>query len=97
MLEEHRCGKREAKLHRANIPKELWEEIIRDSRWNPRLKKMLSECGSRVSAKYLNAAGISAEYKDELFLASALMAIVAQEMRIEKRLDALIAAAANRP
>jgi len=54
---------------------------------------MLSKTSASLSAKYLNRAGISAEYKDEVNFGVALMAICANEFAINRRLDALIAKA----
>ena len=87
-------GRRISKQARlANLPDETVEEIERTIAWDHGLKKLLSESSAEVCAKYLNKAGISAEYQPEITLAGALLAAIHSDNKVMKRLDKLIAAA----
>jgi hypothetical protein len=82
---------RKARL--ARLPTELIDEIERDAKWPEGAKKMLAESSAAVGAKYLNRAGISAEYKEEVNLGLAIATIASSQIALTRRLDKLIAAA----
>lgn len=81
------------KARLAKLPPELIDEIERDCKWADGSKKMLAESSAALGAKYLNKAGISAEYKDEVNFGVALTTIAAGQIALSRRLDKLIAAA----
>ena len=93
LISEIREDKRQRKLTIADIDSALIAEILRDSKFSPRLQKMFVESGSRVVAKWLNRAEFSAENKDELFFFLAGLGIVAHEIRTDRRINTLIAEA----
>jgi hypothetical protein len=82
------------KLKLAKLPADIIGEVERDLAWPSESKKMLAETSSALSAKYLNKAGLSAEYKLEVNFSLAVLNLVAHEQAVNRRLDKLIAAAA---
>jgi hypothetical protein len=97
IMEELR-GRRISKRARlANLPPETVEEIEHTIGWDNNLKRLLSESSAEVAAKYLNKAGVSAEYQPEITLAGALLAAIHSDNQVMKRLDKLIAAANPKP
>jgi hypothetical protein len=93
---------REKQLRLAHLPEKSILEIEEETKWNERWTKIIRESGSRVFSKLLNKAGISAEYKDEIFLGLAVLAIAGSELRWARRIPKLIQAAnagavANKP
>jgi hypothetical protein len=97
LLEEMAARQIVAKAKRARLPKEIISEIERDSKWPEKSKRMLSETSGALAAKYLNKAGISAEYKVEVNFSVAVLTIAANHLAILRRLDKLIAAANVNP
>jgi len=93
LLEEWREFAREKKLMLARLPQVTIDEINLDAAWNERPVKILCESGSRVLAKLLNAGGISAEYKDEIFCGLAAILIAGSEIRTMRRINKLIVVA----
>ncbi|HXE43245.1 MAG TPA: hypothetical protein VN516_09495 [Candidatus Baltobacteraceae bacterium] len=91
VIEEWRDYSREKKLLLAKLPPDVVAEIKRDSQWNEGTKKIICERGGRVIAKLLNRAGISAQYKDEVILSLALVTLLGSEIRMQRRINKLIA------
>ena len=77
----------------AKLPKEVIKDIETDARWHPMSKKGLEMGLPEVAAKYLNKAGVSAEFQPEVVLLTAISAIAAAHVRTLARLDKLIAGA----
>lgn len=75
------------------MPAEIISEIEEDAKWPAASRQMLIETSDALAAKYLNKAGISAEYKIEVNFSIAVLNIGANHMAILRRLDKLIAAA----
>ncbi|MDE2100724.1 MAG: hypothetical protein KGL39_25995 [Patescibacteria group bacterium] len=93
LLEEIQHDKKLAKLRKAKIDATIVREIERDFAWPDKSKAMLSKTGASLGAKWLNKAGLSAAYKDEVNFGVALMVILRCEAAVNRRLDKLIAAA----
>jgi hypothetical protein len=91
IFEEVRQSSREGKARAAKLPETLVAEIKRDSAIHPRIKQKLAQSGARLSAKYLNKTGISSEHKDEVVFGSAVLALLASEVRLNRRLALVIA------
>jgi hypothetical protein len=77
----------------ANLPDETLNEVESSLAWEKGAKKLLAESSAEVAAKYLNKAGISAEYQPEITLAGAVLTVLYSHNKVLKRLDKLIAAA----
>jgi hypothetical protein len=97
ILEEFASRQIVFKARRARLPAEIVTEIERDCKWPDKSKKMLAETSGALAAKYLNKAGISAEYKVEVNFSIAVLNIAANHLSILRRLDKLIAAANVQP
>jgi hypothetical protein len=80
------------KARRARIPDEIISEIEKDVAWPKASREMLIKTSDALAAKYLNKAGLSAEYKVEVNFGVAVLNIGALHMAVLKRLDKLIAA-----
>jgi len=93
LLEEWREYAREKRLRLARLPDDLIAEINKETAWEETPKKIICESGSRVLAKLLNKGGISAEYKDEIFLGLAVVMIAGSEIRSSRRIANLVRAA----
>jgi hypothetical protein len=97
LLEEWRDYAREKKLTLAKFTEGEIAEISRDMEWEEGPKKIICESGSRILSKLLNKAGISAEYKDEIFCGMAVLLLTGQEMRWHRKLNKMIADRKNNP
>ncbi len=93
LLEEIQHDKKLSKLRKAKIDAGVIKEIERDFAWPEKSKLMLSRTGASLGAKWLNKAGLSAAYKDEVNFGVALLVILRCEASVNRRLDKLIAAA----
>lgn len=72
------------------MPK-LIKEIEGDAHFPKSAKVLLVTSLPRLAAKYLNKSGISAEYQDELSVATAILLIVKHNREVSQKLDKLIA------
>jgi hypothetical protein len=79
--------------HQAQVPEPVLKEIAQDARFPAGFKKSVQIATPRVAAKWLNKAGISGEYADEVALVTALGAIMVQGRRLQAKLDELVALA----
>jgi hypothetical protein len=95
--EETRVKNFAAKAAEAKLPEKVGREVVKDSHFPAVAKRGLKLSTPKVAAKWLNKAGISAEYADEVTLAGSLLAIVIQGRRLIAKLDELIAAAKAPP
>jgi hypothetical protein len=80
-----------SRAEKAKLPPDLLKEIARDARWPSPAKKAVDIAAPQVAAKWLNRAGLSAEYQPELVLFTAVAAIGANQQAVLHRLDKLIA------
>jgi len=88
--EQKRVNKFEAKAKEAGLSQNLVSEIRQDSHYQPAGKKTVKTSLARCGAKWLNEAGISSKYQDEVKLIAGWGAIVIQGRRLESKLDKLI-------
>lgn len=93
LWEEVCHDKKLSKLRKAKIDAAVIREIERDFAWPQKSKTMLSQTSASLGAKWLNRAGLSAAYKDEVNFGVALLVIMRCEASVNRRLDKLIAAA----
>lgn len=92
LVEEFRQYSREKICLKVGLPKEVIAEMERDAAWADGLKKTFCTNGSIVLGKLANSAGISADYKAEIFCGLAALAIVGGEFRMQRRFAKTIAA-----
>jgi len=90
VVEAVRVAKRTEKATAAGLSKDLIKEIQKDAHWPAVAKKTLDTSLPRLSAKWLNKSGMSAEYADEVAVGSALLMIWRADTAITERLDKLI-------
>lgn len=93
--EQNRVGAFLARCQEAKITGKLLQEIERDAQFPKGAKVLLKQSIPRVIAKYLNKAGVSAEYQDELAIITALLLIVQNNRSMNKRFDEVIEAQKN--
>lgn len=72
------------------LPENTIKRIEKDSHYPAPAKTSLQIALPRLTAKYLNKAGISAEYADEAALLTSLGAILVQGRKLQATLDELI-------
>ena len=94
--EDGRVQKITGKAREARIPERVVKEISNDAHYPASAKKSLQISTPRVTAKWLNKAGVSAEYADELAFVTSLGAIFIQGRKLSQKLDKLIELA-NQP
>jgi hypothetical protein len=97
LLEEWRDYARERKLGVAKFSESEIAEINRDMAWSDSPKKIICESGSRILSKLLNKAGISAEYKDEIFCGLAVLILAGAELRGARKINKMILERKNNP
>lgn len=88
--EQELVGRITRKAATAKLPAPLLKEIEQDARWGETTKKGIILGGSGTCAKWLNKAGVSAEYKAEVVLALSILRLGTNHLRISRRLDDLI-------
>jgi hypothetical protein len=88
--EAGRVEKFTGKARNAKIPERVVREIGTDSRFPASIKKSLQISTPRVAAKWLNKAGVSAEYADEVAFIGSLGALFIQGRKLSAKLDKLI-------
>jgi hypothetical protein len=89
--EEFRVDAFVGKCEEAGITGKLLEEIERDAHFPKAAKILLKESLPRLAAKWLNRSGVSAEYRDELAVVTALLLMVQNDRKNSAKLDELIA------
>ena len=92
LVKDFREYKRELQLKAASFSPTEIAEILDEMKKTERLEKMICLHGGEVLAKLLNKAGISAENKSEIFLASAVLGLVGAEIRLSRRISKMVAA-----
>lgn len=75
------------KAKAANLPAALVKEIEKGAQWPAVAKKNLDIALPRLSAKWLNRTGLSAEYADEVAVGSAFLMIVTSRNALAARID----------
>ncbi len=94
--EEGRLLKREKQCKEARLPDADAKEIVALAHFPDKAKKGLVHASGSVVAKALNAAGVSAKYRDVPLFLSSLALIVAEGQKADKRMRELIEAV-NKP
>jgi hypothetical protein len=74
----------------AGLTAKLTKEIENDARFPATAKVLLKHAIPRLGAKWLNKAGISAEYQDEISVVTALILIVRNNAQVNARFDEII-------
>lgn len=77
-----------AKCKEAGIMGRLFVEMERDVHFPKAAVVLLRRSLPRLAAKYLNKAGLSSEYCDELSVITALLLIVKNDRSVNSKLDA---------
>jgi len=91
-VEEGRLSAFLARCHEAGLSQSLIKEIEADARFPRAAKVLLSRSLPRLAAKYLNKAGLSSEWEDEVAVISGVIILVQHDRRLSTRLQELIAA-----
>lgn len=89
--EESRVAQFAAKCKQLGDMPKLIKEIEGDAHFPKAAKVLLVTSLPRLAAKWLNKSGISAEYQDELAVATAFLLIIKQDRATNAKLDKLIA------
>jgi hypothetical protein len=82
---------------KARLPGDIVKEIEAEAKWSASAKKGLEVSTAQVAAKWLNKAGISAEYQPEVTFLTALGRVLGGHALLLRRLDKLIALANVQP
>lgn len=90
IVEAVRVRNRTEKATAAGLPKDFVKEIEKSAQWPAAAKKNLDTALPRLTAKWLNRTGLSAEYAEEVAVGSALLMIWTSDNAVTKRLDKLI-------
>lgn len=90
MADEGHVTKIVTKCRQARLPQGIVAQIERDAHYPQLATVALKDSLPRVTAKYLNQFGVSAEYKDEMVLVGSMGAILAANRQLYKRLEGLI-------
>jgi len=91
-VEEGRLSAFIARCTEAGLSQRLVKEIEQDARFPRAAKVLLSRSLPRLAAKYLNRAGLSAAWEDEVAVLSGIIILVQHDRRLQARLAELIAA-----
>lgn len=78
------------KCNEAGLMPKLVKEIENDARFPRTAKALLKTSLPRLSAKWLNKTGISAEYQDEISCLSAVILIVKHNSSVDARFDEIL-------
>lgn len=89
-LQEFRNLKRERQMMVAQFPKDVQEQISRESEWPEGIEKLLCKHVSRILAKLATSASLPIAYKDEILGASAFITLVSIEIRTSARINKMI-------
>jgi hypothetical protein len=81
-----------ADVAEAGLTGKLVKEIEADARFPKIAKSLLKQSIPRLCAKWLNKSGISAEWRDEVAVVTALVLIIVHDRQTRSKLDELIAA-----
>lgn len=90
--EENRVGNYLARCAEAGLTPKLTKEIEKDAHFPPIAKTLLKQAIPRLSAKWLNRTGLSAEWQDEISVLTAIILIVKQNAQTNARFEELIQA-----
>jgi hypothetical protein len=79
-----------ARCNEAGLTEKLTKEIVADARFPKLAKTLLKDAIPRLTAKWMNKTGISAEYQDEVSVLTALILIVKHRTSSDARFEELI-------
>lgn len=88
--EEGRVSGYIARCAEAGLGPKLASEIEKDARFPKVAKALLKRAIPRLIAKWLNKAGLSAEWEDEISVMTALILIVKHNWQVSTKFDKLI-------
>jgi hypothetical protein len=88
--EENRVGNFIGKCAEAGLTPKLCKEIEADAHFPKMAKTLLKHSIPRLAAKWLNRAGLSAEWQEEISVLSAIILIIKQQAKVNTRLEELI-------
>lgn len=88
--EENRVGQYVARCAEAGLTGRLVKEIEASAHFPKTAKALLKHSLPRLAAKWMNKAGLSAEWQEEISVLSALILIMAQDRKTTAQLDALV-------
>ena len=91
--EQGRVAQFVGKCEAAKLLPKLIREIEKDAAFPKAAVVLLKRSLPRLAAKWLNKAGISAEWQDELACVTAVLLIVQHDRKLSAKLQELIAAA----
>jgi phage terminase large subunit GpA-like protein len=94
--EDGRVAQFAAKCKQLGDMPKLVKEIEADAHFPKAAKVLLTTSLPRLAAKWLNKSGISAEYQDELAVATAILLIIKHDRSTNAKLDELIAQTKSR-
>lgn len=82
---------------KAKLSKELVAEIEKDAQWAAPARKAIEVTAPRITAKWLNKTGVSAEHQDEIVFGTAIATITASHVMLLNKLDKMIEAQSVTP
>ena len=88
--EENRVGGFIAKCAEAGITGKLCKEIEADAHFPKTAKALLKHSIPRLAAKWLNRAGISAEWQEEISVLTAVILIIKQNAKLNARFEEIV-------
>ena len=88
--EENRVGIYLVRCEKAGLTGKLVKEIEADARFPDSAKTLLKHSLPRLAAKWLNKAGISAEWQEEISVITALLLIFQHEAQVNARFKKLV-------
>jgi hypothetical protein len=89
-IEQSRVAKFSALMREGGLPDLLVKRVAQDSHYPAGSKRAVQIATPRVACKWLNKAGLSAEYADEVALVTALGSILIQGRKLQSQLESLI-------
>lgn len=89
-VEDHRVSKFTTACREAGLPEPVVKRVNQDSHYHAGSKRALQVATPRVACKWLNKAGISAEYADEVALVTALGSVFIQGRKLQNTLEELL-------
>lgn len=88
--EENRVGNYIALCAEAGLTEKLTREIAKDARFPAVAKALLKDSIPRLAAKWLNRAGISSEWREEISVLTAIILIVKDSAKLRVRFEEII-------
>lgn len=88
--EENRVGNYIARCAEAGLTPKLCKELEADAHFPKVAKTLLKHSIPRLAAKWLNRAGLSAEWQEEISVLTAIILIIKQQAKVNARLEEVI-------